>query len=410
MNNENDNGLDDLFKKKLEDPVGQIGYDEEDWDALEQMLDKRTKRKGLIFWLPIISSAAAVLLLVLGWWNFRTKTDQQHQQIRLQAVNHHQKSNTDTIGGLGRQALTQNPAQTPTQKNPANYAVTPNVNKGSKISNSLLVAGGASHATTSVTETGQKDTTINRADEPLLAANFTTVFTPEQITAQQVSPVDLQKKYPAVLNAVTHITKNPAAFRPVYALSVLAAPDVNGVGSFQQGKVGTNAGLLFTAGVSKKFTISTGVLYSDKPYLTPFENYHTSYQFQQNPINVSATCRMLDIPLNIGYQIYNKHQNKLSIGTGLSSYIMLQQDFKFNYADPYAKGPSDFNVPNSSGYFFGILNLNATYERQINSKVGITLQPYLKLPLTNIGYSEVRLQTTGVAVGLSWNLNSLSKH
>jgi hypothetical protein len=84
---------------------------------------------------------------------------------------------------------------------------------------------------------------------------------------------------------------------------------------------------------------------------------------------------------------------------------MLKESYKFNYADPYATGPSNFNVPNSSGYFFGVLNLNATYERQLNSKVGISLQPYLKLPLTNIGYSQSRLQSTGVAVGLTWNLN-----
>jgi hypothetical protein len=58
---------------------------------------------------------------------------------------------------------------------------------------------------------------------------------------------------------------------------------------------------------------------------------------------------------------------------------------------------------------FSIMNLQATYERKINSNVGLSLQPYLKIPLSDIGYSKVKVQTFGVAVGLNWNINSLTK-
>ena len=163
-------------------------------------------------------------------------------------------------------------------------------------------------------------------------------------------------------------------------------------------------------GLSRKFSISTGAIYSVKPYVTNFENYHTLYHFPTNPVNVTADCRMLDVPLNLGYQIYNRHQNSITVGTGLSSYIMLHENYKFNYANTYySVGPAQYTVPNSSGYYFGILNLNATFQHQVSSKVGFSVQPYFKLPLSNIGYSQVRLQTTGVALGLTWNLNSFSR-
>ena len=58
----------------LEDPVDEPGYREEDWNSLEQMLDGQRKRRGMVFWLPILGSAAALLLLFLGWWSFRVKT------------------------------------------------------------------------------------------------------------------------------------------------------------------------------------------------------------------------------------------------------------------------------------------------------------------------------------------------
>ncbi len=65
MNKEKDKGLDDLFKKKLEDPVDEAGsFREEDWDALEQMLDQHKKPQGIVYWLPVLSSVAALIAIV----------------------------------------------------------------------------------------------------------------------------------------------------------------------------------------------------------------------------------------------------------------------------------------------------------------------------------------------------------
>ena len=265
----------------------------------------------------------------------------------------------------------------------------------------------------------KKDTILDKAAVPSKVSNDAyavnhNVITPDSKAAQQAvatppaaNTTDLAANTPVKPKTV----KPRMAYRPQYTLSVVAAPDLNGVSSFAQSKVGTNIGLTFAMGVSRKLTISTGALYSVKPYLTSFANYNSGsgYKWPVNPQSVTADCRMLDIPLNIGYQVYHKQQNKISIGTGLSSYLMLHESYKFTYNNLYggASGPANYTVPNPGKYFFGVMNLNATYERQLNSKVGISIQPYLKVPLSNVGYSQVKLQTTGVAVGLSWNLNSL---
>jgi hypothetical protein len=55
------------------------------------------------------------------------------------------------------------------------------------------------------------------------------------------------------------------------------------------------------------------------------------------------------------------------------------------------------------------MNLQASYERKVAPNVGLSFTPYLKLPLSNIGYSQVKVQTFGVAVGLNWNINSITK-
>jgi len=100
MNTENEKRLDDLFKRKLEDPVDEIRYEEGDWDALEGMLDKSSKRKGIVSLWPILSGVAALLLVALGIWFFRPKTgDQPDYNIAA----HHTK---DTIIGKNSIAKT----------------------------------------------------------------------------------------------------------------------------------------------------------------------------------------------------------------------------------------------------------------------------------------------------------------
>ncbi|WP_428330856.1 hypothetical protein [Mucilaginibacter sp.] len=411
MNTDKEKRLDDLFKKKLDDPVDEIRYEEGDWDSLEQMMEK-PKRRAIVYWLPILSSVAALLLLFLGWWTFKPQTITKPIKNQLQAVQTHK--NIDSITAL---KATQQQAS-PIQKvqSTINYAATAGRVKRVKVNN-----GGALNTSpvnnghiVAVPNNQQANNQLGSdPDKMLVAVKPEPVYRVSGIDAKSISLVSLKRP---VYNSGSLLSKgkNGLKVKPPYhsqyALSVLAAPDVNGVGSsFTQGKVGTNIGLMFSAGIARKLTISTGALYSVKPYSTSFGNYHTPYQFKVDPTSVMADCRMLDIPINIGYQVYNKHQNKISVGTGLSSYIMLHENYKFNYEYANTTGPVNYIVPNSNKYFFGVLNLNATYQHQVNSKVGISIQPYVKLPLTNIGYSQVKLQTTGVAIGLTWNLNSLTK-
>lgn len=435
MSTEKDKGLDNLFKNKLEDPVNEAAsYNEGHWDAMEQMLDKHVKPKHEVYWLPVLSAAAALLLLFFGWWFLQPKVAHNEVLSRINSTEKQQPVNTTArsvapatkkeevkkqgigVAQMGIESVAKNtgvkqpPAKQVKKSSPrVVYAINHGINKHKVIREQPAIINTAVGI-----DTGNYRNTIfkRQNNEMLTAVSDFTIAKQEAIIISPVNSIDLQKGS----NAETGISANSkvkikarGGYRSRYALSVLAAPDVNGVGSFQEAKVGTNIGMLFSIGVSNKLTISAGALYSIKPYITPFGSYHTTYKFKVNPVDVTADCRMLDIPLNIGYQVYHKQQNKISVGTGLSSYIMLKENYQYNYADPYTVGPSSYNAPNGNKYFFSVLNLNATYEHQINSKVGISIEPYLKLPLTNVGYSQVRLQTTGVAVGLTWNLNSLSK-
>jgi hypothetical protein len=452
MNSEEQNKLDGLFKKGLDIPDTRFEYNDQDWDEMEQLLDAPKKRRGIIFWLPALGSVAALLLIFLGWWLLiRADNTINPYTVAVKPINKpHQlnvKDSAQAFAGTGaigknnvrganpvsvsvalhplannqKQALPYannktkhkpTPGAKPSLVQPANSiaAIDQNFNGQNNTGNSLPPINGQKGILAAVPTKGT-DETVKKEEKPLSSIIDTSLAGGATLaSANTTLPAETNsdKKQDAAKQKRIKAT-NTSKFKPQFGLAILVSPDINGVASFKQPQVGTNIGMLFSVGITKNLTISTGGNYSRKPYITDFSNYYAGYKFKTDPQQVYADCRVLDIPLNIDYRFYHKSGNSFSVGTGLSSYIMLKESYTYDYADPATVGPAGFSVANRHDHILGVLNLNATYDRQINAKFSIAAQPYFKIPLTDIGNSRVRLQSAGLAVGLRWNINSLQK-
>lgn len=491
-----DRELDDLFKSGLGDPMQEPAFREEDWDAMEAMLDERKKRSAIIGWLPVIATIAAVALLFLAWALLSprvTKTDKndssqlassqvgkKHIGGEQSAGNSSQSSGSqlagkDSLNDKSQQMANaaQQPAVQPQQNNitpatgnPKPSALTAGASTGKQKvivggqqinSGSKAIAGGEQPTAqqngeqiASVTTQPKNNPKLPdsqpqvKADQPKTTATdnigvnssattnsnaIAVVDAPKKSATDDISATNngnATAKADAPKKSVTDDVKPSAkpkligkglGYKPQLAITALASSDFNGVGSsFTQTRVGGNFGALFSVGITRKFTISTGAIYSIKPYAESNSQYHTAYQFKLPLQQVVADCRMLDIPINVDYQLYHAHNNKFSVGTGLSSYLMMSEKYSYTYAPTDASGdsyvapgpgtPASYNVPHPGKYYLGVLNLQATYQRQVNSKFGIAVQPYMKVPLGNVGFSQVKLQSTGLAVGVSYNISS----
>ncbi|MNZ71338.1 hypothetical protein D3C78_896980 [compost metagenome] len=188
--------------------------------------------------------------------------------------------------------------------------------------------------------------------------------------------------------------------------SVGAAPALNGVNTLKGGDWGGDLGMALTIGLSKKWSFTTGVIYAKKVYSTGYENYNpvNPPSISYKPTSVDADCRVLDIPLNINYKLYSKKQNEIKLSTGLSSYMMLKEDYSFNYTNPYYPSDYVYEVRNENKHWLGVVNASVEYQRKINSTMSIGIQPFVKIPLDGVGYSRVKLKTAGVAVKLNIDL------
>ncbi|RYD75601.1 MAG: hypothetical protein EOP55_13155, partial [Sphingobacteriales bacterium] len=193
--------------------------------------------------------------------------------------------------------------------------------------------------------------------------------------------------------------------RPRFVLSILAAPDLTSVEYSGRSNLSGSVGAELTFSLTKRLSITTGAAYAKKIYESDFSLYNpnSSYVFKTQPTNVRANCDVLDIPLNVNYKVFDGRRNSLSVSTGLSSYLMLKEKYSYTYNSAYP-GPADYEVKNQNQHYLGIANIGVEFQHKINSKLSISARPFMKIPLTDIGYGNSKLSSTGVAVSVNMNL------
>ncbi|HEY4194831.1 MAG TPA: hypothetical protein VGM63_04805, partial [Mucilaginibacter sp.] len=312
MNKEKDEELDNLFKKRLEDPVNEAAFRDADWDAMEQMLHKGKKRPAIIYWLPVLGSVAALLLIFLGYLFLKPEVVKPTKQDQM-AANHRanpdtgskpvdqKKDNTGTSGEPARQAADKNIQQTATSAKYAGNPARKGHGKKSKSFFTLSSGEGRRDATGLAAANKGKEsnaqTTANNvvkptrpnaiSTQPVIANNNVPDTKKQDYTAEKkdLGTADdsnsnaakpglpakqkdigetniLASAATAPQKAKVTAIQKPGS-RPQFAIGVLASSDLNGVNSsFQQSKVGSNFGATLSVTFGKKWTISTGAVYA----------------------------------------------------------------------------------------------------------------------------------------------------
>ena len=215
--------------------------------------------------------------------------------------------------------------------------------------------------------------------------------------------------------APTPVEDDPIAVNetPVrrWTLGIMAAPDLSGTQPFS-GKLSGNLGLMATYHLNGRLSISTGVLYAKKLYRADFADYRPADRpvySQYTPIAVDADCNVLDIPVNINVDIVRQHRATWFASAGVSSYLMLKEVYDYTYPPHQYGDLKQLSLRNQNRHILGVANLSAGYRRQLGSGVSITVQPFVKVPLTGIGNGRLKLYSSGVALSADVDLTRRPK-
>ena len=125
---------------------------------------------------------------------------------------------------------------------------------------------------------------------------------------------------------------------------------------------------------------------------------------RHKPDAISAVCQVLDIPVNIGYNIRQKGKSVLTVQTGLSSYLMQREKYAYEYL-PYGGRngyTSNYEVANKNRHLFSIYNLSGYYGRSLTPSVLVGVEPFVKVPLAGVGAGKVKLASAGIFFSLSY--------
>lgn len=166
---------------------------------------------------------------------------------------------------------------------------------------------------------------------------------------------------------------------------------------------GTMLGLMAEYRISKKWSIQSGLSYSVKNYAALGEEYDTSTWpggRSDNLVSALARCLVLDIPINVRRYFQVKNGNQWFVSSGVSTYLMLSEDYNYEYATQNPNWSPTAQVRGENNHYFGIANFSVGYETPISKKLGLALEPFMKLPLTGIGQGKVKFLSFGANVAI----------
>jgi hypothetical protein len=85
----------------------------------------------------------------------------------------------------------------------------------------------------------------------------------------------------------------------------------------------------------------------------------------------------------------------------LSTFIMKKENYDYLYEYPNGTTYSRTKViDNEYKHYFSVLTLSGGYQYKINKTFSLTAEPYIKFPLTGIGFGKVKLNSGGVLFSL----------
>ncbi|PWS27563.1 hypothetical protein DHW03_08205 [Pedobacter yonginense] len=388
--------IDKLFKEGLGSP--NIPFNDLDWEDLEQKLHPNTKRRMAPIWFAAVAGVAAMIIVVF----FIMRNDDDHGKQKL-VVEVKGKKTAD------REKI--NPSNPKDSGGQANDSVK-NTSIAEKQNLAPFGVEGISNLNPQPAFGKDFNKTLNE-DELALSTEIKSgsslaSLSYNSILLSSVNPVQFKNQV-----LVTNIkrTRIDKAFDPVsktkprLVLSILAAPDLTSVQASGKSNLSASLGAELTLFLTKRLSITSGAGYAKKIYDSDFSLYrpNSSYVFKENPTNVHANCDVIDVPLNVNYKVFDNNRNSITVSTGLSSYLMLKEKYSYTYADEYQK-PLDYEVKNQNQHYLGIANVGIEFQHKINNNLSISARPFMKIPLTDIGYGNSKLSSTGLAVSLNINL------
>ncbi len=177
-------------------------------------------------------------------------------------------------------------------------------------------------------------------------------------------------------------------------------------GVVPKGSVSVEYGIGIGYRLNKKWSLQTGFFAGRKKYHADKNQYSFkpgTYFATADVRNIDADCYVFDIPVSVRYDLFQNRKYNIYAVAGVSSYIMKKEAYIFSYVRNGMPNYGERTFNNNS-HLLAVAGISAGYERKINHRFSVIAESYFKMPLSGVGEGKVRLHSTGILLGLKYNL------
>ena len=398
------NKIDELFKEGLSS--ANFDIDESHWQDIESRLDneRRVKRRKIVVLTSLAATLAAVLTIFFVWNSALFKTNNLPGEINTAGISPEKEvPENKTV-----QPKDYSPDETKRDQRWIPFQPIKRTNSVLQLPNEAIILQDMLLSKIADKNTiGIQDGRLNTAFTiPHMEYNtrrlprFNLKEEPVEGLGERLATIYQPKESPA----------STAQERERSVVSFLAGPDLTSVRGAGESSLSENIGLAYSYPLTKGLRVSVGATYAKKNYKAAYKFYTPSNppEMTQLPSNVSAVCDVLDVPLTASYTVLKSKKVKFNVSAGLSSYFMLKEKYTFDYESGGSYGGSQksavYEVNGENQHIFGVADFSISIEKKINDKINIGVKPFVKMPLTGIGYGNVDLESKGVAFTLGMSL------
>ena len=205
----------------------------------------------------------------------------------------------------------------------------------------------------------------------------------------------------------SHSADSPSSSR--FAIGIVISPDLSTVGTVSNFyDPGFKGGLLAEYSLSKNISLISGVTVSNVKYKAVGSSYNPpqALNYGAMPDETTAVCLILDIPLNLKANLFNFNRSRIFATAGLSSYVMLNEDYQFSYEDDSPGLQSSWSDRTGTRHWFSNAGFSVGIEYDLSPTWSIRAEPHIKVPLKGVGWGDVELYSMGSFVSLNYRFGS----
>lgn len=417
--------LEKFFREKAQDY--DIQYNEEDWRKLERRLDEAEQSQSGSPWRRyLVAAAIAFLFSILAYVTYQQQLTINQLNERL--INSEQTNNTqnqafallqkelfalDFIDGLS------NPPDSQTSGNGKNTNASIESDKERK-SNPLAdnkEANDIQQRTNEIPESeqqnialaqlSQRNNLLSSPNENDLENFFVPAIPPTNIPTSFDDVADAQNAYPP--NSSANAQHNqPTAKKSPFSVVLMAGPDLSTVGGIADfSDPGYKVGLAFEYNLSQNLALSVGAVHSKVQYSARSNDYsppQSYWGYGATPDKTIAQCLIIDIPISLTYDFLHFDHSRVYASAGVSSYIMLNEEYQFQYNTNAAGQPQRWQERTGTKHWMSNATFGMGYEIGLRQKISFRIEPFIKVPMRSVGWGQVKLYSMGSLASITYDL------